>query len=170
MNVQKKLVDEKTEGFSFRVKISDYEVEITGNHEEVMKTVERLPDLITNISKAFENVKPKTVATITLKTAEATEATKSTEVQAKNYPKVSGTDNAEEAVLRILESEWGKWRPRTLEELKESFSANDLKYSERILSSTLDALSKKGLVKRWNTNTGFVYILAEKKRANLGGE
>ena len=54
-------------------------------------------------------------------------------------------------------------RDLTVEELKEALLANDLKFSERVLTSSLDGLSKKGRVRRWSTNTGFVYILAEQK-------
>ena len=170
MSLQKKRVDEKTEGFLLRVKIGEYEVELSGTHEEVMKTVESIPDLIANINRAFESAKPKTVATITVKTADETKTAKTSEAPAQNYPKIAATEDAEKAVLRILESEWGKWRPRTVEELKEAMKANDLKHSERVFASTLDGLAKKGLVRRWNTNTGFVYILAEKKQVSSGGK
>jgi hypothetical protein len=170
MSLQKKRLIEQGEGFSLRVKIGDYEVELSGTHAEVMSTVGSLPELIANISKAFESVKPKTVATLTVKTAEATKTSKAAEVPAQSYPKIAATEEPEEAVLRILESDWGKWRPRTMEELKEAMKANDLKYPSRVLTSTLDGLADKGMVRRWNTNTGFVYILAEEKQASLGGE
>jgi hypothetical protein len=41
--------------------------------------------------------------------------------------------------------------------------ANDLRYPIRLLETALNELADKGKVKRWNTNTGFVYILAEGK-------
>ncbi len=170
MSLQKKGVSQKDEGFSLRVKIGEYEVELSGTHAEVMNTVESLPDLIANINKAFETVKPRTVATLTVKTAEATKTSKMPEVSMQNYPKIAGSAEPEEAVLRILESDWGKWRPRTMEELKETMKANDLKYPNRVLTSTLDGLADKGMVRRWNTNTGFVYILAEEKHSGSGGE
>ena len=72
-------------------------------------------------------------------------------------------------MLRFLETDWGKWRPRTMEELREAMRANELKYSERTLGATLDALAEKGKVRRWNTNTGFVYILAEGKTSSSRG-
>jgi hypothetical protein len=70
----------------------------------------------------------------------------------------------------MLGTDWGKWRPRTVEELKEAMKANGLNYSDRALSGTLDALSDKGMIRRWNTNTGFVYILAEEKSLGTGEE
>ena len=60
--------EKKSGSFAFRVKIGEYEVEIKGTQEEVTKTLENLPHLITNVHKAFENIKPKTVATLTVKT------------------------------------------------------------------------------------------------------
>ncbi|MBY9013605.1 MAG: hypothetical protein KGD70_14620, partial [Candidatus Lokiarchaeota archaeon] len=55
----------KPEPFTLRVKLGDYEIEITGTHENVTTTIEKLPKLISNIHKAFDNVKPKTVTTFT---------------------------------------------------------------------------------------------------------
>lgn len=165
VTVQKKLVDEKTEGFFIRVKIGDYEVELSGSHSEVMKTLKSLPALISNVNKAFESVKPKTVATITVKTAEAT-STQDTPLQ--SYPKIAATATPEEAILKALASEWGKWRPRTMEELNEVMKYNNLKYPGLVLPSILEALVEKGLVKRWNTNQGFVYILAEQNNITNG--
>ena len=165
---EKKKIEEKPESFAFRVKIGDYEVEVRGTHEEVTKTIENLPNLITNVHKAFENVKPKTVATLTVKTEAPPKATP--EAPAKTYPKIISPANCEKAVLRILETDWGKWRPRTTEELKEAMKANELKYPPRILATTLNELADKGMVRRWNTNTGFVYILAEEKPLSSGGD
>jgi hypothetical protein len=163
MSVQKKLADEKPEPFSLRVKIGEYEVELSGSHQEVTKTLQTLPELINNISKAFDIVKPKTVATITLKTAEQTTTTKPNETATQNFPKIAATQNPQETILKLLESEWGKWRPRTIEELQEAMQANDQKLTEQTINTTLDELANKGLIRRWNTNTGYVYILAENK-------
>src|SRR4030066_2120623 len=160
--------EEENMGFVFRIKIGEYEVEIRGKHEEVAKTIENLPSLVTYIQKAFENLKPKTVATLTVKT-EPTKS-ESSESVAQSYPRVASSANCEEAILRILETDWGKWRPRTMEELKETMKANVLTYSGRVLNETLNKLADKGMVRRWNTNTGFVYILAEEKPSSSGEE
>jgi hypothetical protein len=166
-----KAVKEKnSEGFAFRVKIGEYEVEIKGTHEEVTKTLKDLPDLVTNVHKAFENVKPKTIATLTVKTEPTDKAKPTPKAPAQTYPKVTSTANCEDAVLRLLETNWGKWRPRTMEELKDAMKANKIKYTKRTLNGTLNKLADKGMVRRWNTNTGFVYILAEETPLNAGGE
>ena len=165
--VEEKKIEERNEGFAFRVKIGEHEVEIKGTYGDVTKTIETLPNLVTNVHKAFETVKPKTVTTLTVKT-EAPKAPP--EASAQSYPKIGSPQNCEAAVLRILETDWGKWRPRTAEELRDVMKANDLRYPGRVLAETLNELADKGLVRRWNTNTGFVYILAEEKSSSLGGE
>ena len=168
----KKLIEKKTaekkRDFAFRIKMGEYEVEIKGTNEEVVKTIENLPSLVPNIHKAFESIKPKTIATLTVKTEAQPKA--GSEEPAQAFPKILAPATCEEAVFRILETDWGKWRPRTVEELKEAMRVNGLKYSDRVFSETLALLANRGLVRRWNTNTGFVYILAEKKGLGEGEE
>lgn len=169
----KKLEMKQGDGFGFRVKLGECEVEIRGTCEEVTKTIEALPSLFVNVTKAFELAKPKTVATITVKTEPPSKETPSkaaAEAPAQSYPKIGSPASCDEAVLRLLETDWGKWRPRTMEELREAMGASGLKYPGRMLSATLDALAEKEKVRRWNTNTGFVYILAEEKSSKAGGE
>jgi len=167
---KKKKVEEKPKNFAFRVKIGEYEVEIHGTHEEVTKTLKDLPDIVTNVYKAFENVKPKTVATLTVKTEPPIKVKATSKTPAQTYPKIKSAANCEDAVLRLLETDWGKWRPRTMEELKDAMNANKMKHTKRTLKGTLNALANKGMVRRWNTTTGFVYILADEKPSGSGGE
>ena len=161
---------EKNEGFAFRIKLGEYEVEIHGTPEEVHKTLKDLPNIVTNVHKAFENVKPKTVATLTVKTEPPIKVKTTSKTPAQTYPKIMSATNCEEAILGLLETDWGKWRPRTMEELKDAMKANKMKYTKRTLTGTLNSLANKGKVRRWNTTTGFVYILAEKKTSGLGGK
>ena len=156
--MQSKGVGEKSRSFGFRVKMGEYEVEIEGTRDEVLKTIEELPSLAANVYKAFEGLKPKTVTTVTVKKGAAKE-----EAVAQRYPKISRTDKCDEAVLRILETDWGKWRPRTVAELKEAVRANELSFSGRVLAGVLMGLVRKGKVRRWKTDAGYVYILAEKE-------
>jgi predicted transcriptional regulator len=167
---KKKEVKERPENFAFRVKIGEYEVEIHGTHEEVTKTLKDLTEIITSVHKAFENVKPKTVATLTVKTEPSVKVKATSKTPTQTYPKITSAANCEEAVLGLLETDWGKWRPRTMEELNEAMKANKMKYTKRTLTGTLNSLANKGMVRRWNTTTGFVYILAEKKTSDSGGK
>jgi hypothetical protein len=148
--------------FGFRVKFGDFEVEIFGSREEVLKTVEELPSLVVKIQNAFDGLKPKEATKIIVR-AEPSKGQSEEKRVTQGLPKIAPTANCNEAVLRILESDWGKWRPRTVEELKEVLKANGLNFPGRILSGTLMGLVRKGVVRRWNTNAGYVYILAEKE-------
>jgi hypothetical protein len=146
--------------FGFRLRVGDWEVELSGTRDEVLKTVEELPSLVAGILKAFENVRPKAVATLTVK-KEKTKAKE--EVVMQRYPKIMQVKKCDEAVLRVLESDWGKWRPRTVSELKEALKANKIRFSGRVLAGVLSGLVRRGKVRRWKTDAGYVYILAEKE-------
>lgn len=167
--MQKKGANSKSERFSFRVRIKDYEVELSGNYREVMESVECLPHIVPKVNRAFESAKPKKIMSSTSKTAEG-KSVKPIENSVQNYPKIPVTKKADEAVLKVLESEWGKWRPRTVEEICQAMQTSDLTFQKHTLTSALEGLSKKGLIKRWDTNTGFVYILAEQKTKAKGGK
>jgi hypothetical protein len=156
MTLQGKTVRETQRNFVFRAKIGEYEVEINGTRKEVLKTIKELPSLMADVYRAFESVKPKTVATLTVKTAAAKE-----KALTQKYPEILRTKNCGEAILRTLETDWGKWRPRTIAEIKEALKANDLRYPGRTLAGVLMGLVKKRKVRRWKTETGYVYILAE---------
>ena len=156
--MRKKALKQKSGNFAFRVRMGEYEVEMNGTREEVLITIEDLPSLITNVHKAFENVKPKTVTTLTVKTGSQKEQT-----DVHKYPKIMQTENCDDAIIRALETDWGKWRPRTMDELKDALKANGLDYSGRVLAGVLMGLVKRGKVKRWNTDAGYVYILVEKE-------
>jgi len=144
--------------FGFRVKIGEYELEINGAREEVLGTIEELPSLMASIHEALEIAKPKKVATLTVRTQPSR-----TESQTEKYPNVSPTESCDEAIIKTLETDWGKWRPRTLDEMRKALQANGMSYSERTLTGVLTELSKKGKIRRWNTDTGYVYILVGKE-------
>lgn len=158
MDLKEKVVRERQGSFVFRVKMGEYEVEVNGTREEVLKTIGELPALMPDVYKAFEGLKPKTVATLTVKQEAAKE-----EALMQKYPKILRTKKCDEAVLKILETDWGKWRPRTVEELKEALKANELSFSGRMFAGVLMGLVRKGKVRRWKTDAGYVYILAEKE-------
>jgi len=155
-----KSVKERVSGsdFAFRVKLGEYEVELKGKREEVLKTINDLPGLTANLASAFDNLKPKTVATLTVKKEPVKE-----DAAVQKYPKVVQTAKCDEAVLRVLETDWGKWRPRTVTEIREALKANDLGFSGRVLAGVLLGLVKKRKVRSWKTDAGYVYILAEEE-------
>ncbi|MCS7096474.1 MAG: hypothetical protein N3F10_01855 [Candidatus Bathyarchaeota archaeon] len=144
--------------FTLRVRVGEYEVEVKGSREEVMETIKELPQLMPNLSKALKCLKPA-VSAVSVKTIAATVR----EANAEKYPRLPKVEGCSEALLKVLESDWGKWRPRTLAELKEALEANEICYSGSTLSQELLKLVKEGRVKRWKTDKGYVYILAEKE-------
>ncbi|MFB0502193.1 MAG: hypothetical protein ACETVP_06935 [Candidatus Bathyarchaeia archaeon] len=134
--------------FSLRVKFGRHEIEISGTREEVIKTIEELPRLVANVSKAFDSVNlsvtpPQSVSTL--------------------YPIISSSANCSKAVLKLLGTDWGKQQPRILSELVEAMKVNALHYPPTTLSGVLVWLVKKGRIKRWKTDRGYVYALTGKE-------
>jgi len=130
--------------FSFRVKMGQQEIEISGTREEVIKTIEELPSLVASISKAFESTKDREDASQPVTSA---------------YPSISSSASCSEAVLRLLETDWGG-QARTLTELGEALKANAFHYPSTTLSGVLAWLVRKNKIKRWKTDRGYVYVLA----------
>jgi len=152
------------------VKINQHEIEICGTREEVLKTIEDLPSLVANVSKAFEHVKAtsgETAATpISVRVTAGgsqTPLSASKGVPSIPFPSLGSVKNCSEAVLKLLESDWGKWRPRTLPEIVEALKANAVHYPSTTLSGVLKWLVRKKKVRRWKTDAGYVYILVEKE-------
>jgi hypothetical protein len=135
--------------FSFRVKMGQREIEISGTREEVMKAIEELPQLMETVSKAFESTK----------TAKETE-----QPAGSAYPSVSAS-GCSEAVLQLLDSDWGK-QPRSLPDLGEALKANAVYYPSTTVSGVLAWLLRKNKIKRWKTDKGYVYVLAGGRSEN----
>ena len=147
--------------FSFRVKIKQNEVEISGTKKEVLTTIEALPQLLEQVSKALHPVEAKIAAAenkpVVVRLAPPAG------VSPKMFPSIKKAKNCSGAVVQLLETEWGTWKPRTTPEIIEALKANALHYPRSTLSGVLSWLVKKGKVKRWKTDAGYVYILAEKE-------
>ena len=148
-----------SESFSIRVRVGEYEVEVKGARGEVLDTIKELPSLVPSFSKTFESLRAKEGALTVKVPASIVKA----ESPVERYPKIPKTESCSEALLRVLESDWGKWRPRTVTELKEALAANGMSFPGRTLAGDLLALVRKGVVRCWKTDKGYVYILAEKK-------
>jgi hypothetical protein len=129
--------------FSFRVKVGQHEIEISGTRDEVIETLEELPRLMENVLKAFETIK-----------------TQKEKLQAGNpvFPSISAS-SCSEAILQLLASDWGR-QPRTLPELGEALKTNAVYYPSTTMSGVLAWLVRKNKIKRWKTDMGYVYILA----------
>jgi len=157
----KKTVKVANSAFSIRIRLGEYEVEICGDREDVLKTVDELPSLVASVSKAFEPLKAKVpTASLTIKSSR-----EKPQIPMEKYPKIPQKLSCSKAILQLLESEWGKWRPRTQSELEGALKANMIQYPTSTLSSVLRWLAKRGKVRRWKTDAGYVYILAEEEEA-----
>jgi hypothetical protein len=166
MKVTDRSTTRSHDNFAFRLKMGDHEVEIGGSHEDVLNAIRDLPNLMAGIDKAFEKIKPKRSATLTVKT----ETAETQKTPSKQFPQIQSSGRLDETILRILETDWGKWRPRTIDELDEALKANRIEQLPRTLAGVLMRLVKKEKIKRWNTNAGYVYILAEKEALRPRGE
>jgi hypothetical protein len=151
---------------SFRVKIDQNEIEISGTPKEVMKTIENLPKLIENVFKGFRLIPPDVEEIDTVSTPKkdkplTVRLKPSSSASEKRYPSIKKAKNCSQAVLKLLKTEWGMWRPRTMSEIVESLKANAIHYPSSTLSGVLSWLVKRGKVRRWKTDAGYVYIIAE---------
>jgi len=141
--------------FSLRVRLGQCEVEVSGNRDDVLRTLEELPKLVATVFDAFGTV--------------GIESAKETSVRANSafgpsasavYPSIQSSGNCSDAVLRLLDTDWGRQQPRTLPELIEAMRANAVHYPPTTLSGVLTWLVRKGKIKRWKTEKGYVYSLA----------
>jgi len=144
--------------FSLRVRLGQYEVEISGSREDVLKTVEDLPNLVTVVSEAFAQAGANVRVTDVQSSRDSIPATSSS--TSGTYPSIQGSGNCSDAVLKLLETDWGRSTPRTLPELVEAMRVNAVHFPVTTLSGVLNWLVRKGKVKRWKTDKGYVYVLA----------
>src|SRR3990170_4697671 len=136
--------------FCLRVRLGQYEVEVSGSRDEVLKTFEDLPKLVATISEAFGAVGVEP----------SKEASVGGESVSTAYPSIRSSGNCSDAVLHLLQAEWGRQQPRTLPELIEAMRVNAIHYPPTTLSGVLTWLVRKGKIKRWKTEKGYVYVLS----------
>lgn len=67
-------------------------------------------------------------------------------------PAITKTDCGD-AIVEALESQWGS-KPRTISEIRETFEHNARYYSKGTLSGMLTYLTKKGVLRRVETEDG----------------
>ncbi len=145
---------------SLRVRINQNEIEISGTRKEVLEIIKALPKLVEDISNSFvsQGSKPASEeAPIMVRVS------KPPKDASKPYPSIRGAKNCSQAVLKLLKTEWGAWRPRILSEIVDALKDNAIHYPPSTLSGVLSWLVKKGKVRRWKTDAGYVYILSEKE-------
>ena len=147
--------------FSLRVRLGRCEVEISGSKDDVLRTVEDLPNLVAVISEAFSQagveVSQNEVGVQSVSPVSSSQSSSHAHV----YPSIRSTGGCADAVLRLLATHWGRASPKTLPEIVEAMRANAVHYPVTTLSGVLNWLVRKGKVKRWKTDKGYVYVLAQ---------
>jgi len=139
-----------TPQFTLRIRIGDKEVELGGTREEVMTALEDLDEIINKVSNAFGSE------------SSIVKELGAGEPSSKAYPTISQTKKCSEAILDLLQTDWGK-EPRTLAELKEGMAANAIRFPSSTLSGTLNWLVKKGKLRRWRGENGrYQYTISGK--------
>ena len=137
--------------FTLRVRIGNNEIEISGNHEEVMKTLGNVSELVSKVTVAFGNA-PVSTASLTEAVSQAPE---------EQYPSVSidPATSCPDAIVGLLSTDWGRRKPRTLGELLAAMKVNAIHYPEGTIKGRLTDLTKKGVLRRINSGRGYEYIL-----------
>jgi hypothetical protein len=132
--------------FRIKVRVGDKEIELEGQKEDVLKTLDDIEDILNKITDAFK--------------AES----KSTEVsqdhsQIEHFPNIPRTSQCSEAVTSLLETDWGK-TPRAIGELREAMEANAIFFPKTTLSGVLVWMTKKGTLRRWkDKKRGYLYVM-----------
>ena len=137
--------------FIIKIRIGEAEVEIGGEREEVLETLQDLDKIVELVSEAFnvtiDEKKPKSKG----------------KLDPSQFPKISRTNQCSEAVLSLLQTGWGK-SPRTIGELRKGMEANAVFFPKTTLSGVLVWLTKKGDLRRWkDPKRGYLYVLNEKE-------
>lgn len=150
--------------FSLRVRLGPCEVEISGTREDVLRTVNDMPKFVAVISEAFSKVQlteaQSNNAIAQSSSLKSTSQSGSASVAA-GYPSIQSSGGCSDAVVRLLSTDWGRTSPRTLPEIIEAMRVNAVHYPVTTLSGVLNWLVRKGKVKRWKTEKGYVYVLAQ---------
>jgi hypothetical protein len=138
--------------FHIKVRIGDMEVELGGDKDEVLATLDELSLIVGKVADAFE-----------LKGMGISETPEHVEVEAVilDIPKISRTSKCGDAVVALLTTDWGN-NPRSISELREAMEANAIFFPKTTLSGVLVWLVKKGRIRRWkDKKKGYLYVINE---------
>jgi hypothetical protein len=132
--------------FHLRVKIGEMEVELDGEKQEVLSTLDDLKEIVDKVTIAF-NSAPKPEVRFVEK------------ADALNYPKIPRTNQCGEAIVSLLSTDWGRI-PRAIGELREAMDANAIFVPNTTLSGVLLWLVKKDKLRRWkDKKRGYLYVI-----------
>jgi hypothetical protein len=136
--------------FRLKVRIGDMEVELGGEREDVLETLEDLDLIVDKVSNAFN---------AELSVGKRAQKKQENESPVKKFPTIDRTSQCSEAVESLLATEWGK-KPRAIGELREAMEANAVFFPKTTLSGVLVWMVKKGTLRRWkDKKRGYQYVL-----------
>ena len=139
--------------FHLKVRIGDMEVELGGDKDEVLSTLDELSSIVGKVTHAFEIE--------SLVPPGAPEQVKVEAASLLDYPKINRTSKCGDAVVALLTEDWGNI-PRTISELREAMEANAIFFPKTTLSGVLVWLVKKGRIRRWkDKKRGYLYVISE---------
>jgi hypothetical protein len=135
--------------FHVKVRIGDKELEIGGSKEEVLSILDDLDSIVEKVTKAFNQKGFET----------QTRPKKNGDIK---YPKIQHTTQCSEAIVSLLETDWGK-TPRAIGELREAMEANAIFFPKSTISGVLSWQIKRGSLRRWkDKKRGYLYVINEK--------
>lgn len=139
--------------FTIRLKISNYEVELTGSRTEVMQTLDELPKIVGKVVEAFNLPHD-------LKTQSPQESPKITEQELPVLSAQAGI-SCPDAIVAVLSTDWGREKPRYLNEIHEAMKVNALHFPMGTVKGRLTDLTKRGILRRIRSEKGYGYVLAK---------
>jgi hypothetical protein len=139
--------------FRLKVKIGEMEVELGGEKQEVLSTLDDLKEIVGKVTIAFDGGP--------MPAAKLVEPAIMAEDESLKYPKIPRTNQCSEAVVNLLSTDWGK-TPRPIGQLREAMEANAVFFPKTTLSGVLVWLVKKGQLRRWkDKKRGYLYVVNE---------
>lgn len=136
-----------------KFRIGDADVQLEGSRNDILEIIEKdLTKIVEGLTKI-----PKIGFPTTSKTEMNQHIIQPATPQlAEPFPSIQAKSCAE-AIVNLLSSEWGRTKPRSISEIRAALEVNALHYSEKVIGFTLTRLTKKQKLRRWKTESGFVY-------------
>lgn len=86
-------------------------------------------------------------------------------------PQIKGPLKPSEAIREVLSSDYGKGKPRSMADIINVLQTNALYFSDGAISGALSYMTKNSVLRRWEENGKWVYVLNEltvTKRSETG--
>jgi len=139
-----------------RIKAANFEIQLEGPREILLDMTEKdLPKIMEAVTKLAAAPHPAQAPSVAAAGAEAT-STQATATVTDQVPTVSA-GSCGDAILALMNTPWGRAKPRFLSEIQEALEANAMHYSGKVIGFTLTRLTRRQKLRRWKTEQGYVY-------------